>query len=149
MTRKVQLKELSPKHKLVAQLLSQGVGREEVAMAAGYEPEYITWLGGDPLFIEHVREMSRLVSTHLEALYGKSVDVIAEQLTFGAGEDKLKAARLQLEATGRIGKNMRSGDGDDGGVDRLEVLARRLLSLQRQQREGVTLDGESRVVQEG
>lgn len=146
--RKVQLQELSPKHKLVAQLLSQGVGREEVAAAAGYAPDYITWLGGDPLFVEHVRAMSRLVDTHMEALYGKSVDVIADQMTFGAAEDKLKAARLQLEATGRIGKNYQPRGAGDGDGDRLSTLANRLINLLHEKQGERTYDGTAQVVSE-
>lgn len=145
-SRQVTLKELSPKHKTVAAMLAQGVDREVVAAATDYTPEYITWLGGDPQFIEYVREMSRLAGTQLEALFVKSVDVIAENMLSGSNEDKLKAARLQMEATGRIGKNLRSDD-DSSGVDRLEVLAQRLVALGRAQRER-TIDGKAEVVQE-
>lgn len=146
-TRQVQLHELSPKHKTVAALLAQGVGREECAVAAGFTKEYVTWLGGDPLFIQYVREMSKLAETRLEAMFTSSVDVIAEQLQSGAGEDKLKAARLQMEATGRIGKDKRDHS-TDSEPEHLEVLAQRLTKLLSQHRAGVTLNGEAQVVSE-
>lgn len=146
-TRQVQLKELSPKHKTVAALLAQGVDRVSCAAATDLDPNYITWLGGDPLFIMYVREMSKLAETRLEAMFTGSVDAIADQLQNGAGEDRLKAARLQMEATGRIGKDRRSPDSSDA-PDHLEVLAQRLTKLLSQHREGVTLDGEAHVVQQ-
>ncbi len=143
-SRQVRLQELSPKHKGVASLLAQGAGREVAAAAFDYTPEYVTWLGGDPLFIAYVKEMSKLVDTRLELLYEKSVDVIAEGLTKGNGEEKLKAARLQLEATQRIGKDRRAPDGGQDS-DHLEALSQRLIKLLHQQKER-TYEGTAQVV---
>lgn len=145
-SRQVTLKELSPKHRQVAALLAQGVNREMVAAACDFTPEYVTWLGGDPLFIDYIKEMSKLAGTQLEAMYTRSVEVIGENLMAGSNEDKMRAARLQMEATGRIGKNIRPA-GDDSGMDRLEVLAERLLVLGRRQQER-TINGEAQVVEE-
>jgi len=145
--RKVQLKELSQKHKMVAALLAQGLDRVVVAQSTDLSPEYITWLGGDILFKEYVKEMSALAGVHLEALFSKSVDIIAEQMLQGSGEDRLSAARLQMEATGRIGKNRTGRDSGEDGPNRLEVLAERLVALGRQAT-GRTLDGSSTLVQE-
>jgi len=145
-TRKVQLKELSPVHRTVAALLAQGVDRVSVAAATDLDPNYVTWLGGDPLFIQYVREMSKLAETRLEAMFTSSVDVIADQLSQGSGEDKLKAARLQMEATGRIGKDRRDHSPDET-PDHLEVLAQRLVKLLHNERER-TIDGQAAVVQE-
>ena len=142
--RKVQLQELSPKHKGVAALLAQGASRDIAAAAFDYTPEYVTWLGGDPLFVAYVREMSKLVDTRLELLYEKSVDVIADQLNTGSGEDKLKAARLQLEATQRIGRD-RKGPDLDPSTDHLEALSQRLIKLLHQQKER-TYEGTAQVV---
>lgn len=144
--RQVQLKELSQKHKMVAALLAQGRSRLQIAEAVELAPEYITWLGGDKLFKDYVREMSRLADTQMEALYSRSVDVVAEALDSGNNEDRLKAARLTMEATGRLGKGGRSTD-EDTGEDRLELLAENLLKLQRKHRER-TINGEARVVSE-
>jgi hypothetical protein len=144
--RKVYLKELSQSHRTVAALLAQGVDRVSVAAACGISPEYVTWLGGDPLFIQYVREMCKLAETQLESMFVKSVDIISEQMSSGSGEDKLKAARLQMEATGRVGKDRRSHD-DTETPDHLEVLAQRLVKLLHNTKER-TLDGESTVVQQ-
>lgn len=143
-TRKVQLKELSPVHKTVAALLAQGVDRVSCAAAADLDPGYITWLGGDPLFIQYVREMSKLAETRLEAMFTSSVDVIADGLSNGNSEDKLKAARLQMEATGRIGKDRRMPDSGEG-TDHLNVLAERLVKLINNTRER-TINGEATVI---
>lgn len=133
--RKIQLRELSPKHRGVAALLAQGTPRHVAAAAFDYTDEYVTWLGGDPLFQQHVREMNKLVDARLELLYEKSVDVIADQMVNGSGEDKLKAARLQLEATSRVGNNRRDAGAGEQAPDYLEILSQRLVKLLRQQRE--------------
>lgn len=134
MERKVQLQELSQKHKGVAALLAQGAPRAVAAAAFDYTEEYVTWLGGDPLFQQHVREMNRLVDARLELLYEKSVDVIADQMVNGSGEDRLKAARLQLEATSRVGNSRRDPSAGEQAPDYLELLSQRLVKLLNQQR---------------
>lgn len=139
--RKVQLAELSPKHRGVAALLAQGAPREVAAAAFDYTPEYVTWLGGDPLFQQHIREMNKLVDSRLALLYERSVDVIAEQMLNGSGEEKLKAARLQLEATSRIGNNRRDPGEGEQAPDYLELLSQRLVKLLHQQ-QGRTFDAE-------
>lgn len=123
-----QLRKLSEKHKLAAALLAQGLGRASVASACDFTPEYITMLQRQPLFIQYVQDMTAAAAVRLEALFDQSVEIIADTLSNGGAEEKLKAARLQLEATGRIGKNAERGksDGDD---DSLEHLAERLVSL--------------------
>lgn len=136
--RKVQLQELTAKHRGVAALLAQGAPREIAAAAFDYTPEYVTWLGGDPLFQQHVREMNKLVSARLELLYEKSVDVIAETMSSGGAEEKLKAARLQLEATGRVGNSRRTDTGEVS-PDFLEELSQNLVQLLHK-RKGVTYD---------
>lgn len=138
--RKIQLKELSPKHKQVAALLAQGVDRETIGVAVQYEPEYVTWLGGDPLFRQYVREMGKLAETRLEAMFEQAVDVIASEMRSG-GENALKAARMQMEATGRIGKERRDSS-DEQPPDYLEHLAGRLVKLLNTQRQGVTYEAE-------
>lgn len=138
--RKVQLAELSPKHRGVAALLAQGASREVAAAAFDYTPEYVTWLGGDPLFQQHIREMNKLVQSRLELLYEKSVDVITDQMNNGSGENRLKAARLQMEATQRLGTSRRDPSEGEQIPDYLEMLGQRLVKLLHQQR-GRTFDG--------
>lgn len=142
-SRQVQLQELSAAHRGVASLLAQGADRHIAGAAFGFSPEYVTWLGGDPLFQQHVREMNKLVATRLELLYGKSVDVIAETMQSGGAEEKLKAARLQLEATGRVGNSRRTDTGEVS-PDFLEELSQNLVQLLHK-RKGVTYDVEPQV----
>lgn len=140
--RKTQLQQLSPKHKTVAALLAQGVGREDIAVAVEITPEYVTWLGGDPLFKQYISQMGKLAQTRLDAMFEQSVDVIAETMRNGGAEERLKAARLQMEATGRVGKDKRSDGEGDASDDHLEQLSRRLIQLMHKQREGVTYEAE-------
>lgn len=133
------MKELSEKHKTVAALLAQGLGRQEVAAAAGFTPEYISMLQNQPLFADYVREMTAAAATQLEALFCKSTDVIAEAMVAGNIDERLKAAKLQMEATGRIGRNAEQERPQQG--DRLDVLADRLLALLQTQRKRV-FDGQ-------
>ena len=136
-----QLKELSPKHKQVMALLAQGLDRGDIAKICDLAPEYVTWLAGDPLCKAYLREMMGYVETRMEALFDKSVDVIAESMLTGGEDAKLKAARMQLEATGRIGRTDRAPR-EPGAPDRLEQLAERLVALMKGKREGVTYDAE-------
>lgn len=139
------LQKLSERHKQAAALLAQGVPRSLIAEAVQYTPEYITWLGRQPLFIQYIKEMSEVSSVQLEAMFGRSVEIIGEGMQSG-GELGLKAAKLQLEATGRVGRYMVRAPEAEAG-DRLEVLAERLVGLMKQ-RQRRTLDGEATVVQE-
>lgn len=100
---KFSLKRLTPKHKEVAALLAQGLKAVDVARIVGFTPEYLHMLSKQPLFIEYIDGMNAVVDRQLEALYGKSVEVIADALSAG-GDEALKAARLQMEATNRVGK---------------------------------------------
>lgn len=124
----VQLQKLSERHKQVAALLAQGVPRQVIAEIVQYTPEYITWLQRQELFAEYVKEMTAAASVRLEALFDKSVEVIAENLNAG-GEIGLKAARLQLEATGRVGREKAPAGPSETSEERLEALAQRLVRL--------------------
>jgi hypothetical protein len=135
----IELKKLSPVHKQVAALVAQGVDRRTIAAACDYVPEYITWLQGQPLFIEYIKTMNRAVATQLEALFGKAVGVIDYAMTEGNVDERLKGAKLQLEATGRIGR-FATILPESGGQDRLEQLAGRLVELLKTQRRVVYED---------
>lgn len=128
-----ELKKLSPKHQQVAALLAQGVDRRTIAAACDFVPEYVTWLQRQPLFIEYIKGMSAAVAVRLEALFAKSVDVIDMAMENGNIDEKLKGAKLQLEATGRVGR-FQTQVPVAGGQDRLEQLSERLLALLQTQR---------------
>lgn len=140
----IELKKLSPKHMQVAALVAQGVDRRTIAEACGYTPEYITWLQGQPLFFEYIKTMNKAVAARLEALFTKSVDVIEQAMEHGNVDESLKGAKLQLEATGRIGR-YQTQTPVAGGEDRLLALSERLVELLRSQRRianGEVVEGE-------
>jgi hypothetical protein len=130
----VVLQRLTERHKQVAALLAQGVPRQTIAEIVQYTPEYITFLQRQPLFIQYVKEVSQAASIRLEALFDRAVDAIADGLSSG-GEVALKAARLQMEATGRIGAGKeRQAQTEEGMEERLGVLADRLVRLLQEKR---------------
>lgn len=135
----VELKKLSPKHMQVAALVAQGVPRATIAAACDYVPEYITWLQGQPLFIEYIKTMNKAVGTQLEAMFAQSVTTIADAMQNGTVDERLKGAKLQLEATGRIGRFATVAPATSG-EDSLQLLSERLLTLLQKQRR--TVDGE-------
>lgn len=145
---KWELKELKPLHKTVASLYAQGKKNVEIAAIAGCTPEYVSMLIRQPLVKAYISEMCEIVGTRLEALFAKSVDVIAETLDNGTASEKLKAARLQLEATKRIGRVDPNISGTGANVDRLERLAERLIGLQSRVRIGETLNEDGTPAQE-
>ena len=132
-TEPIELKNLSPKHKQVAALVAQGVDRRTIAAACDYVPEYVTWLQRQPLFVEYVKGMNEAVATRLEAMFEQSVGVISEAMANGNVDERLKGAKLQLEATGRIGRYQTPAR-EQGGEDKLEVLADRLVFLLKRQK---------------
>lgn len=130
-----QMKQLKPRHKSIASLLAQGGRNVDIAKIMNVTPQYIYMLSRQPLMKEYISQMCEVTGVRLEALFEKSVDVIAETLESGSEAGRLKAARLQLEVTGRVGARdagPRSGGGAD---DRLLLLAERLLFLGSGKRE--------------
>lgn len=101
------LKKLSNRHKQAAALLAQGVKREIIAAAVQCTPEYVTMLTQQALFQQYLEEMERVADVRLRALFERSVDVVAEVLNTGSNDEKLRAARLQMEAVERLGKNQK------------------------------------------
>ena len=125
-----QMKKLKPKHKQVASLLAQGAKNIEIAAMLQITPEYVSMLSRQPLMQAYIREMCQHTGMRLEALFDSSVNVIADTLRNGTESGKLKAARLQLEATHRIGRGDGPPQGGTSTEERLLILSQRLLLLQ-------------------
>ena len=102
------LKKLSNRHKQAVSLVLQGMSREEAAEATGFDPAYITFLLQQPKVKDFIAHVNKAVGTQLEALYGKSVQAIAGGLNHSDPDVKLRAAKLQLQTTGRL-----EPDGDE------------------------------------
>lgn len=124
------LKELKPKHRQICSLIAQGFQNTVVAQAVGCTPEYITMLLRQPLIKECLSGFQEYAEAQLGAMFVKSVSVIGETLDNGNYTEKMKAARLQLEVTGRVGSRSSSNDVPIDSNDRLQRLAARLLYLQ-------------------
>ncbi len=127
---KWEMKKLLPWHKQLCSMLAQGIDRQTIAQVFQKTPEYISMLTGQALIQEEVREMSRFAEFQLSAQFSKTVSVIGEVLENGNAKEKMQAARLQLEATRRIGPRMVEEEKLIDTNARLTRLAERLLYLQ-------------------
>lgn len=125
-----QLTSLTDKHKQVATLLAQGVDRKTISSIVGWTPEYISMLARQPLIKKEVQAMASIAELQLEAMFVDSVGAIKDTLTHGNHTEKMKAARLQMEATRRIGSHFSTPEKLIDSNARLTKLAERLLYLQ-------------------
>ena len=125
-----QMKELKPKHKQVCAMLAQGIDRRTISNVVGVTPEYITMLAKQPLMKEYIAEMCQAAGLQLDAMFVQSVEVISEVMANGSPKERVAAARLQMEATKRIGSGSSIPKEIIDTNDRLARLAERLLYLQ-------------------
>jgi len=130
-----QLQKLKPKHKEICSLLAQGLGRNDISKIVDVTPEYVTMLMKQPLIKEYMGEMAQLAGIQLESMFIKSVDTIGEVMTTGNNKEKIQAARLQLEATKRIGTNSGLPKEVIDSAQRLDRLSERLLKLLPEKRQ--------------
>ena len=96
------LKKLSQKHKNVIALHAQSMSRADIGQMCSCTPEYVSMIVAQPLAKEYLRDIEKYMDSRLETLYGKTVDVIQAGLAGNATDTQLKAARLQMEATGKL-----------------------------------------------
>jgi hypothetical protein len=94
-----------------------------------------------------LQELTEYADARLIALTERSVDAISDVLAQGGAEERLKAARLQLEAVGRIGARRSESSGGISSDERLAQLAERLKTLIVQRRTEV-YDGQAKEVSE-
>lgn len=130
-----QLQSLTPRHKQAMALLAQGVDRSTIGQVCDFAPEYVSWLARQEICREYLREMQVFSEAQLSALFSQSVDVIREVLQTGSEDGRLKAAKLQMEATGRLGARVAPPESQPD--DRLERLGERLLKLLKVNQERV------------
>lgn len=98
------LRKLSPKHRNIASLLAQGLGRGEISKIVHCVPEYVTMLAKQPLFQDYVKDISAFVDTRMRAMHEKSVDVLGQLLQTGTEDTKLRAAQTVMKAIGKDGQ---------------------------------------------
>lgn len=141
-TNHFELQTLTTQHMQVAALLAQGLGPSEIAPLVGYVPQYVTMLTRDPLFKAYLAEKVAFAESQLEAQFCKVPEVVSRAFASGTVDEQLKAARLQGELTGRLGKHERAAP-NESSIERLTTLAERLLALQSHVREkGTVIDAE-------
>lgn len=124
-----ELKKLKPVHLAICSLVAQGNKYVDVAKMTGVTKEYISMLMRQQIIKDEVVRKAELVGTRLELLFEKSVDTIADAMENGNHKEKLQAARLQLEATKRIGRPDPFAISANVPTDRLDNLAKRLEGL--------------------
>ncbi len=123
------LTKLKPVHLSICSLVAQGNKYVDIAKMVGVTPQYITMLMRQQIIKDEVVRKAELVGTRLELLFEKSVDTIVDAMENGNHKEKLQAARLQLEATRRIGRIDPFALTGNVPSDRLENLAKRLEGL--------------------
>lgn len=131
------LQKLKPKHLQICALLAQGFKNVEVAGMVGVTKEYITMLLRQPLIKQEIAKRGEVISARFELMTEMTADAMADTLKNGAHADKMKAARLQLEVTKRIGRPDPYANNNTPADDRLEQLANRLENLLDTKRGGL------------
>ena len=137
---KQRLQELSPRHKEALSLIAQGVKRGEVASICGFTPEYVTWVVRQEICKEYLQEIQDVVDFRLSAMTSESVDTIQDVMKVGTSDERLKAAKLQLETVGRVGSGRNNAPVANVAPDHFSQLADRLVSLLESTREGKTYE---------
>ena len=134
------LHDLKPLHKKVCSLWAQGEKNIKIAAVLGITPQYVSMLMSQQVCRDYVAKLNDVADLRLNAMFEKSVDVIADTLVNGNDADKLRAARLQMEATKRIGSTM-SAPIVPNSEGRLLALAERLTSLLHDHQQPITIQG--------
>ena len=113
-----ELKRLSQKHRNIIALHAQCMSRTDIGQMCSCTPEYVSMVVAQPLAKQYLRELEQYMDSRLQAMYTKSVNVIDKGLDGDATDAQLKAARLQLEVTGKL-----KGDRNDNQTAEDVVMA--------------------------
>lgn len=115
----IELRKLSQKHKTIVSLHLQCVRREDIARIVGCTPEYVSFVVRQPLAQEYARTIEQYMDARLRSLYSKSVDAIQSALESESHDAALKAARLQLEAIGKLKSDKDSRESAEDVVSKI------------------------------
>jgi hypothetical protein len=126
---KWELKKLKPVHLQICALLAQGFKNVEVAGMTGVTKEYITMLLRMPIIKQEIAARGEVLNARFELMTEMTADAMVDTLKNGSHADKMKAARLQLEVTKRIGRPDPYAVNQNPAEDRLAQLANRLEGL--------------------
>ena len=130
---------LTPTEKLALVHLASGRTKKYITTKLRLSQEKLNKLMLRDDSRQFVAELTHGAHLQMEALYVKSVDAVRETLEKGAYPDKIKAARLQMESTRRIGAMTAPSQGVVDVEARLVDLAHKLVDLNRQSKSGNTL----------
>ena len=128
------LKTLKPWHKQMCSMIAQGIPRATIANVFKKTPEYISMLAAQPLIQTYIQQDCTYAGLQLEAQFVQSVTAISDTLENGNHKEKMQAARLQLEATKRIGPRSTPQATEVNFDDRLMQLSERLVGLLESQK---------------
>lgn len=123
------MKKLMPWHRDMCSMLAQGIERRTIAAILDCTPEYVSMLCGQQLVKDEIARFSAFAGLQLEAQFTKSVAAIGDTLENGNHKEKMMAARLQMEATKRIGSRAIEPEKLVDSNNRLTKLSERLLGL--------------------
>lgn len=150
-TRKRQtLKAMKPIHRRICAYVAKGMKYRDIGAKVGIDANEVSTIVNYPVCQVYIAEMNKAVNARLEALFERAVDVIADGLDGNADDTQLKAARLQLEASRRIGAKASVSAPVENSDARLLTLSERLVGLLAKQKEtahGRVIDGEFRAGQ--
>lgn len=132
------LKTLKPWHRQMCSMIAQGIPRATIANVFKKTPEYISMLAAQPLIQTYIQQDCTYAGLQLEAQFVQSVTAISDTLENGNHKERMQAARLQLEATKRIGPRSTPQATEVNFEDRLIQLSERLVGLLESQKMATT-----------
>lgn len=146
-TGKWQPLRLTGAHIDILRFHTQGMKREDIASYCKCTPQHISNVVTSDLGQRWITEHLEALAMELRSLTPNAVDVIRDSMERDQPiNHRLAGARLQMEATGIIGRE-RGNPAPPTPPNHLENLAERLVSLLRDKK-GVTVNGQATLVQE-
>lgn len=131
-----ELKKLKARHKEILALVAQGNKLVHVAKMCDVTPQYIGMMLRMDICKRYIKGICEISETQLDSLFPQVVDAISTSLSNGNIEERLKGARLHMEATKRIGAQAGKQAPVDTADDRLLNLSSRLVDLLREKKHG-------------
>lgn len=112
-------KVLTPKHKQILSLVAQGMKYAEIGSLCKCTPQLIVMIVASSQGQQYLAYIEQQMDMRLRSLFSKSVDAIEDQLTNGSGENKLRAAKLQMQATGKLKDSTEKADTAEDVIQRI------------------------------
>jgi hypothetical protein len=123
------LKTMQPWHENLCKMLVQGIPRGTIAEILDCTPNYVSMLSRQPVIRAYMKEWSDFAGIVLDAQFMKVVETIGDTLDNGNHKEKMEAARLHSQLTGRIGSGGQPATADTDLNSKLVDLSMRLTGL--------------------